>query len=292
MHRGRRKEPTFLCDADRYGFIELFERIHTRFGVEINGYCLMGNHYHMLIHTPEGQLQQAMQYLNGVYTQRFNRRHGIDGSLFRGRYASKLVETDGYLDRLVRYIHRNPIDLGFGERLVEYQWSSYPSFLYGQTPSWLFNDAIWAGGWLTPRQLRHRTETAGVVRDLDPENYQQIIGSEGFIAAALRRARVDDETVGHHRAALPRPSLEDISSVVKSVLRSRASQIGASAFDLKLVSLGLSQELGGLSLAELAERFGYNSPKSAGAAVHRFRQRLEDPVWALTIEQVRQELLG
>lgn len=288
MHRGSGKQAIFLGDADRFAFLELLERIHVRFALEVNAYCMMGNHYHLLVRTPEGQLSEAMQYLNGVYTQRFNRRHGTDGALFRGRFASKLVETDDYLNRLVRYIHRNPIDIGYADRLPDYPWSSYPAFLQTYRPTWLFTDALWADGVLSKTELRRRTETSEVEHEWSPEGYREVIGSESYIAAALKSVSADDETRSNFRATIPRPTAAQIREVVSGVC---ASGRPFTDFELKLVVLGLCQEISGLGLKDLAEEFGYSSAKSAGAAAFRFRQKLQDPSWAIVVEKVRQQLV-
>ncbi|MDZ7828351.1 MAG: transposase [Halofilum sp. (in: g-proteobacteria)] len=114
-----------------------------RFGPEVHAYCLMPNHYHLLVHTPRGNLGRIMRHIDGLYTQRYNRRHGIDGSLFRGRYRAILPDADAYLLSVSRYIHRNPIDgvRPLVESLDEWRWSSFPAFARSARPaSWLFID--------------------------------------------------------------------------------------------------------------------------------------------------------
>lgn len=296
MHRGRRKEPTFRSDADRYDFLELLERIHGRFGVEINAFALMGNHYHLLVHTPEGQLSRAMQYLDGVYTQRFNRRYGLDGSLFRGRFTSKLVDTDGYLSDVVRYIHRNPRGIGFEDRLPDYSWSSYPIFLQvidgAALPDWLSTQALWANGVFSARELRRRTEGPAKEDELDPDDFPTAIGSSSFINAALSQIKVDVETIDKLRAAVPRPGIPDIQRAIQSAMDNKAQGLRLGAHERKLVSLGLAQELGGLTLTELATEFSYASPQSAGNAAFKFRERQREPGFALAVEHVRSEIAG
>ena len=93
----------------RIVFLNLLSEIHRRYRVEIHCYCLMDNHYHLLIRTPLANLSRAMRHLDGIYTQRFNRQTRTDGPLFRGRYKSILVECDNYLLQLSRYIHLNPV---------------------------------------------------------------------------------------------------------------------------------------------------------------------------------------
>jgi hypothetical protein len=89
----------------------------------------MPNHYHMLVQTPEANLSRSMRHLNGVYTQRYNRRHKCDGQLFRGRYKSILIDTDKYLLQAVRYIHRNPLKAGLVENISDYTWSSHKGYV-------------------------------------------------------------------------------------------------------------------------------------------------------------------
>ena len=117
MNRGRRGENVFEIKEDYWSFIELLEKLSEIFTVRIAAYCLMSNHYHLLVHTPEANLSRSMRHLNGVYTQSYNKRHGCDGQLFRGRYKSILVESDSYALELVRYIHRNPLEAGLVENL-------------------------------------------------------------------------------------------------------------------------------------------------------------------------------
>ena len=101
-------------------------------------YCLMDNHYHLLMHTPKGNLQRAMRHLNGVYTQRHNRLERTDGPLFRGRYKAILVDADAYLLSVSRYIHLNPVEAGVVKIPSEYPWSSYPAYIgLAKRPAWL-----------------------------------------------------------------------------------------------------------------------------------------------------------
>jgi len=94
MNRGRRAEDIYLDKLDYMAFIELLQETSATWNIRIAAYCLMPNHYHMLIHTPEGNVSRAMRHVNGVYTQRFNSRHRLDGQLFRGRYKLILVNGD------------------------------------------------------------------------------------------------------------------------------------------------------------------------------------------------------
>ena len=109
MNRGAGRCQIFHGREDREIFLQTLGEACHQFRVEIHAYCLMGNHYHLLIKTPQANLSRAMQHINGVYTQRYNRLNKTDGSLFRGRYKAILVDSDAYLLHLSKYIHLNPL---------------------------------------------------------------------------------------------------------------------------------------------------------------------------------------
>jgi len=129
MNRGRRGESVFKEKQDYTLFVELLQEAVDMYKVRIAAYCLIPNHYHLLIQTPGGNLSRCMRHLNGIYTQRFNRGHRCDGQLFRGRYKSILVDADSYLLELLRYIHRNPLEAGLVKDLNKYPWSSHKGYL-------------------------------------------------------------------------------------------------------------------------------------------------------------------
>lgn len=141
MNRGLRRQNVFLDDRDRRTFLGLVREVHKRFDVSVGAYCLMGNHYHMLLYCPRGKLSESMGYLGSQYVRLFNRSHGFDGPLFRSRFTSKLIESDAYLLTANRYIHRNPNDLGYD--LATYRWSSYRAFVgRAPKPRWLKTDPV------------------------------------------------------------------------------------------------------------------------------------------------------
>ena len=106
--RGDRQEDIYLSDQDRIGFLSILEQVCNRFNWLVHAYCLMDNHYHLLVETPDSNLGKGMRQLNGVYTQTSNRTHGKVGHVFQGRYKAILVEKETYLLELARYIVLNP----------------------------------------------------------------------------------------------------------------------------------------------------------------------------------------
>ena len=143
MNRGRRAEAIFLGKKDYFSFIELLKEAVDLWNVRVSAYCLLSTHYHLLIQTPDANLSRCMRHIDGVYTQRFNRSHHVDGQLFRGRYKSILIDADSYLLELIRYIHRNPIDSGIVKNLEKYPWSSHQGYLSDAKKwGWLYKEFV------------------------------------------------------------------------------------------------------------------------------------------------------
>lgn len=129
MNRGRRGDAVFQSKDDYKRFIDILHEAIDLFFIRISAYCLMTNHYHLLVQTPEANLSRGMRHINGVYTQRFNAHYGYDGQLFRGRYKAILVGQDSYLLQLVRYIHKNPVRAGIVNSAEQYEWTSHRGYL-------------------------------------------------------------------------------------------------------------------------------------------------------------------
>lgn len=141
--RGDRREAIFGDDEDRAYFLGVLGQAAERFDAEVLAYCLMGNHYHVVLHTRRGNLSLVMRHLNGVYTQAYNRRRGIVGHLFQGRFKAILVDRESYLLTLCRYVELNPVRAGLCRSAADWRWSSYQAHagLVG-TPAWLDTDGL------------------------------------------------------------------------------------------------------------------------------------------------------
>jgi REP element-mobilizing transposase RayT len=143
MNRGTNRQAIFNTKEEHQMFLELLAEISHKFYIEIHGYCLMTNHYHLLINTPLPNLGKAMRHLNGVYTKRFNQMENRDGPLFRGRYKSILIEAEDYLLQVSRYIHLNPVSAHICKKPEDYEWSSYRHYVGLTKPNdWLKKDWI------------------------------------------------------------------------------------------------------------------------------------------------------
>ncbi|MEI6891891.1 MAG: transposase [Pontiella sp.] len=152
MCRGNRGDPIFRDDRDNQQFLDTLGDVCIRSGWKVHAYVLMGNHYHLLLETPEPNLVAGMQWLQGTYTRRFNVRHKEWGHLFQGRYKALMVDgsVDGYFSTIGSYIHLNPVRVAgydFSDsKLERIKWSSFPAYLLSELrPEWLCVDRILSG---------------------------------------------------------------------------------------------------------------------------------------------------
>jgi REP element-mobilizing transposase RayT len=285
MNRGAGRRAIFRDDAGRRYFLHLLEEVSTRLNAEIHAYCLMRNHYHLLLRTPEGNLARIMRHVNGLYTQYYNRQTGQDGPLFRGRYKAVLVEADVYWTHWSRYIHRNPLEAGPGRRLHGYKWSSYPAYI-GQTPAppWLHTRYIL--GRFRSRQAYCRfVEDAADDMDIDSFytswHLSPLLATERFKSRVARGLKPRQE-IPDSRRLKARPSLKHIlDSVSRYYAVPHATLLNSTRgrgvkSPARSLAMYLCQQTGGMRLEAIAQAFGLRSYASAGATIRNIRLRLED----------------
>jgi putative transposase len=140
--RGNAKSPVFTSDEDRQRFLDILGEVVDRYGWRCYAYCLMTNHYHLAVTTPEPNLGAGMGRLNQLYAQWFNHRHDRTGHLFQERYWSELLETEAHVLAVVRYIAENPVRAGLCARPRDWPWSSAPATV-GMVPVPAFLDVRW-----------------------------------------------------------------------------------------------------------------------------------------------------
>ena len=262
MNRGARRHDVFLTAQDRHLFLRLLVEACRRLGVEIVAYCLMGNHYHLLLHCPEGGLSETMQRLISVYTRAFNKAHGFDGALFRGRFVSKLITSETYAVTASRYIHLNPTDIGM--RYDEYPWSSYRAYTKAiKRPPWLAQDRILelVGG---------STAYRDIVEAVRPHD-------------SWVKAKGPDWTpvdLEHVLNTVELGSLEQICSAAAGVCRTDPGCVRAgSRSDGRrslMIALLLSTGLAEIDTARVAEHFGFATTGAYRSALSRARAAVED----------------
>lgn len=219
--RGNAQAPIFVDDTDRNALLRVLQDVIGQWHWQCHAYCLMNNHYHLLIETPEGNLSVGMRQLNGVYTQRFNRRHQRAGHLFQGRFKAILVERDSHLLELARYVVLNPVRAGVVADASAYAWSSCAATLgIAKRPSWL--TVQWILSHFGRNAAESRRRYAAFVADgVDaPSPWKQlrgqvVLGSASFAAQVHSRIGADetDETsqeVPRAQLLAHRPALAEL----------------------------------------------------------------------------------
>ncbi len=254
--------------------------------VRIAALCLMPNHYHLLVQTPDANLSRFMRHVDGVYTQRFNLCHRCDGSLFRGRYKAILVDADTYLLELVRYIHRNPLRAGLASRLDRYPWTSHRAYSTRSARwAWLSRELVIsmlcpAGGDSAKayRAFMARPESDELTAVLSKRNVPSILGSEEFVdrvKASFRDLRSHREVPSSRLLA---PGLEKIQSAVcadygierTDLLWSRRGTTN----EARNMAVYLARRLSGQTLATIGDAFGLEHYSSVSSVVCRMKQRI------------------
>jgi len=231
--RGDRREAIFLNDADRLVWLEVFAQTCKRFNWICHAWCLMDNHYHIVVETIEGNLAQGMRHLNGVYTQTFNRTHKRVGHVFQGRYKAIIVEKEGYLLELARYVVLNPLRAGMVKDIADWHWSSYAAMLGIQAkPEWLQSD--WILGQFSSQRRRAINLYIDFVRAGVglPSVWEQLsgqvfLGSDRFLKRM--QAMSDKATIGEIPRAQRRPVAKPLDYYQTKHRDAKAAMIAAYA---------------------------------------------------------------
>lgn len=263
MARGNRKLPIYEDDGDRRCFLATLETTIRRYGVRCYAFCLMNNHYHLVLATPRGNLSLAMRYLNGVYTQAVNRRHRRTGHVFEGRFRSIVVETDSYLRELARYVVLNPVKARLVRDASVWEWSSYRATAGFEAPGpgvcvdWIVS--AFGGACLEDARLKYRLFVNDGLTKLSMLNEDALqLGTQDFEAALRRSLGVARGRPVRPRAwrALARPSLDRVFATATGK-RSRRDRL-----------ILVAHQRFGYRLAEIASHLGLH-PSTASLAVRR-----------------------
>ncbi len=222
MNRGRRGEKIFRSDDDFLAFIDLVKESSTMWQFRVSAYCLMSNHYHILLQTPQANLSRCMRHINGIYTQRYNRQYGCDGQLFRGRYKAVLVDADTYLLELLRYIHRNPVRAGIVKQVNAYDWTSHGGYVSSKKDwRWLYKDFLL--DILEPNKERQRSayrkfvtgeDNKEILHFFQKKNLPAILGKETFIDNIREKFSQNKQHLEMPEAQILKPNINVIKAAV------------------------------------------------------------------------------
>lgn len=295
MNRGLTGQRTFVSDSDFRGFLELIGDSWRRWGIRVFSYCLMENHYHLALQTPQGNLQRVMRHIDGIYTQRFNRLHKRDGPLFRGRYKAILIDADVYLAAVVRYIHLNPVEAKMVDDPGHYPWSSHPHYLRPRgAPRWLALREVLSGygsgGDFHEFVLSGNEEI--LLKYYSGKRRSPVLGGDNFISWVRGGGFfASGEHVGYEAGVL-RPG---VLLVLKAVGKAYGVSEGeifhrrrGERNEARQVAMYMLRELCGKSLKEIAEVFSLGSYGSVGGACSIIERRMKlDRALRRRIEQIR-----
>jgi putative transposase len=288
-NRAANRRALFVDDGDRETFVDLLEQCARRWSVRTVAAALLPGRYHLLVRDDHGELSRAMRHLDGVYTQTYNRRHGREGALLRGRFRDRVVQPRRYVLEVVRWIHQQPVRTGLVEHAADWPWCSHGAYVAGVAPAWLHTGDVWPlFGEDTPPD-RERLDSfvrerapAGIRRQLSESCWSPLLGSDSFVEEWRRRVRGDPRYDSMESAAVKKVRARSIDEVVAA---------GCDLFSLpepvlltgvrgrenlpRTLTLLACRELTAATLSETAARFGVSAGAVASLAT-RARRRTRD----------------
>jgi putative transposase len=246
--RGDRQEAIYEDDIDRQQWLDILSRVCERYNWRVHAYCLMDNHYHIVLETADGNLSKGMRQLNGVYTQYFNRQHNRVGHVYQGRYKAILVEKDSYLLELSRYVVLNPVRAGITKAAEECLWSSYLVTIGKRSPpawlevEWLLSQFSLQRNRAIGKYIDFVREGIGLPPIWDDLRHQIYLGSEDFVNK-------------HQKLVSQKQDLDDIPALQKKAIPKPISHYQN---NYKSESQAITQAFlsGGHTLKEIGDYYG------------------------------------
>ena len=248
--RGDRREDIYLDDEDREAWLEVLAIVCQRFNWRCHAWCLMDNHYHLVIETVKGNLSRGMRQLNGVYTQKSNRRHQQSGHLFQGRYKAILIDRDSYLLEVSRYVVLNPVRARMVREAGDWAWSSYRGMV-GEAPvsEWLEVDWLLANfaeqrAIATQRYIEFVAGGVGSPSLWEAQVHPHYLGDDAFI-----------ESIGGLYLS---ENSADLKEVPRMQRRPLAQTLGsyATQFTNPKVAMAAAYSSGDYTMKQIADWFG------------------------------------
>jgi putative transposase len=303
MNRGRRGEPVFTVDDDYVSFITTLRESRELWNVNVAAYCLMPNHYHLLVQTPEANLSRCMRHINGIYTQRFNKKHNEDGPLFKGRYKAILVDADSYLLELVRYIHRNPLRAGMTTTIDDYAWSSHRGYLSDASNyGWLFKDFVLSlfshdknESERDYRRFMSHDDQEELTKILAQKKIPPVLGSTNFIK--WLKSEHDEKKINEEipDTRMFSPEIDTIRKTIcksygvaeDSLLRSKRGMTN----EPRNVAIYMTRYLRGDRLVIIGREYGMAKYSSVSSAIERTKKQMAvDRGFKRRVEEIKSEI--
>lgn len=287
MNRGLAYQDAFTNRSDRELFLNILSDCHEMWGVRVLAYCLLSNHYHLLIQTPQANMSRVMRHLDGVYTQRYNRRHIRDGPLFRGRYKAILVDAEMYVLAVARYIHHNPVEAGLVRSPEAYEWSSCRHYLreQGRLP-WLDADQILSRFSEKDRLKTFMDFMRSKIEEPLEEFYrakrlQPVLGSNGFIESIRERLKNRPTDIKEVPAAKRYLSpdhltcLKTVAQIYNSDEENIRRGVRGRRHEARAMAIYVCRKLAGMKQEAIAKVFGLGGYSAISSAVGRMQHAIE-----------------
>jgi len=276
--RGNERKDIFKSNRDREKFLTYLHTATERYGAVVHAYCLMSNHYHLLLETPVGNLSQIMRHINGAYTNYYNTKRSRAGHLFQGRYKAILVEADEYAVELSRYIHLNPVRSKMAGAPEAYQWSSYRAYIgESKVPEWLKTGFILGYFGNKGHQVAGKkyhlfvNELLGKEEgfSVDCSSATAILGNPEFLAAIEEKYLLNKEPDRNL------PELRKISRglPLEAIIDETKSCFGENKQLATKAGIYISHKFSGARLKEIGERFGVGE-SAVSQASKRFADKM------------------
>ena len=288
MNRARRGQDLYPGRVHMDAFLDLLKETVDMFSLKVSSYCLMPTHYHLLVQTPDGNLSRCMRHLNGIYTQRFNALNKCDGTLFRGRYKSILVDADSYLLELVRYIHRNPLRAGIAKKPDQYVWSSHLGYLSDdQEWEWLHKEFVLGmlGKYRAVqikkyRQFVEEQDAEQLLSFFEKTNLPSLLGSNKFVEWAKAKFFEGSIHKDVPQSKILAPDRPTIINAVCGFYKADEKDIVAVRRGVQNeprdVAIYLLRTICGEPLMQIAQAFGMTQYSSVSCAVERIKKKRQN----------------
>jgi REP element-mobilizing transposase RayT len=304
MNRGRRSENIFLKRKDYDTYVELLIEASKLWTVNIAAFSLMPNHYHLLIHTPKGNLSRFMRHLNGVYTQRFNKNNQCEGQLFKGRFKSIVIDGDNYLLQLLRYIHRNSLLAKLVKNIDDFEWSSHPGYISNsQAWNWLYKDFMLSilsynkkDQLKTYNKFMGQKDRKDIIKLMEGKKWPSFFGSNEFVRSMKEKYYQEKKDREIPESYCLSPGIDHIKDEVckfyKIPIEELCHNKRRSLNEQRDVAIYLSRCLRNDTLEQLGKDFLLNAHSSVSTVLRRIKKRIvKDSVFKKKVNEIEKKCL-
>ena len=282
--RGNERRNIFFGKSDYKRFKQYLLEAKKKYNCIFHCYVLMGNHYHLIIETPDANLNKIMHYINGSYTTYINLRRSRSGHLFQGRYKAILVDKDSYIMELSRYIHLNPVRAKITEKPEDYTYSSYKDYISGTKEEFISEDFILSilskDKAAARKKYRIFTENAIGLEIEAPKVYGgMILGGQAFIKDTLKKLKsnyLQKAEISHRKALNTSMEIENIlEAVCKFFRKSKEEVVSDKKGDIRNIAIYLMKAHTGSKNSQIGELMGNVSYSAVAKTYQRFRKKME-----------------